>query len=239
MKNNLKVMLKRLDVTPDPNDFTAIISYMGRINRAGVIDAIIADGTEYKRDTIEAIVNRYNSKCAEFAVNGWTVDTGLVYMRAIVSGAFYGKKVDPKRNSVYVSVTQGADIRREAAQTQIEVLGEMPDVMYILQVINMQTKSPDGTLARGRNALVEGAYLKLTGTDPAVGVYLVNAETDAETKLDDDLIVTNDPSKLMLLIPAELPVGAYRLKVVTQFTGAGKLLKAPREAVFAQELTVI
>ena len=239
MKNILKVWLKKLDVTPDPNDFSAVISYMGSINKKGVVDALIADGTEHKRETIDAIVDRYNRKCAEFALNGWTVDTGLVYMRAVVSGVFYGKKVDPQRNSVYVSATQGLDIRKEAAQTQIDVLGEMPDVMYILQVTNMQTKTPDGTLTRGRNALVEGAYLKVTGTEPAVGVYLVNVETNSEIRLDNDMIVTNDPSKLLLLIPTELPEGVYRLKVATQFTGAGKLLKAPRETVFAQELTVI
>ena len=239
MKNTLKAWLRRLDVTPDPNDYSAVVSYMGSVNMKSVIDAIISDGIELKRETIEAAVNRYHRKCAEFVLNGWNVDTGLVYMRAIITGAFYGKKVDPTRNSVYVSVTQGAEIRKEVAQTQVEILGEMPDVMYILQVTNMQTKAADGTLARGRNALVEGAYLKVTGAEPAVGVYLINVETGQETKLDDDLLVTNDPSKLMLLIPADCPTGTYRLKVVTQFTGANKLLKAAREAVFAQELTVV
>jgi hypothetical protein len=238
MKNILKVWLRRLELTADPNDFSAVMSYMGRASMKTIIDAMMAEGIEQKRETIEAIVNRYNRKSAEFALNGWTVDTGLVYMRAIVSGAIYGKKLDSARNSVYVSVTQGADIRREAAQTQVEVLGEMPNVMYILQVTNMQTKAPDGTLTRGRNALVEGAYLRVAGDDPSIGVYLVNADNDAETKLDDDLLVTNDPSKL-LLIPADLPAGSYRLKVITQFTGAGKLLKAPREAIFDQELTVV
>ena len=239
MKNTLKAWLKRLDVTPDPNDYSAVVSYMGSINQKGVVDAIIADGIELKRETIEAAVNRYNRKCAEFALNGWNVDTGLVYMRAVITGAFYGKKVDPARNSVYVSITQGAEIRREVAQTQVEILGEMPDVMYILQVTNMQTKAADGTLTRGRNALVEGAYLKVMGAEPAVGVYLLNVENGQETKLDDDLIVTNDPSKLMLLIPADCPTGTYRLKVVTQFTAGNKLLKSAREVVFAQELTVI
>ena len=239
MANTLKVFLKKLDVTPDPNDFTGIVSYAGSLNRQGLIDAFMAEGTELKRETIESVVTRYNRLCATHALQGWTVDTGLVYMRAIVTGAFYGKKVDPERNSVYVAVTQSADIRREAAQTRIEILGEMPDVMYILQVTNMQSKASDGTLTRGRNAMVEGSYLKIAGDDPACGVYLTNAETGADVRLDADLVVTNDPSKLLLLIPADLPAGAYRLKVVTQFTSSNKLLKSPREAVFAQELTAL
>jgi hypothetical protein len=58
-------------------------------------------------------------------------------------------------------------------------------------------------------------------------------------KLGDDLIITNLPGKLLILIPADLEEGISRLKVVTQFTGGGKLLNVPRESVFGQELIVI
>jgi hypothetical protein len=54
-----------------------------------------------------------------------------------------------------------------------------------------------------------------------------------------DYLVTNNPSKLLILIPTDLEVGVYRLRIVTQFTGANKLLNAPRQVVFGQDLTVI
>ncbi len=239
MKNKLKVWLRKNLLTPDPNDYVAVVSPMGSINKKGLIDALVEEGVEIKRETLEDVISRYNRKSASYAVSGWNVDTGLVYMRPVVTGAIYGKRLDPAKNSVYVSVVQGVDIRKEAAQTEVEILGEMPDVMYILQVVNMQIKVADNTLSRGRNVQVEGAYIKVAGEDPSVGVYLVNVDNGAETKLEAEYVVTNEPSKLMLLIPADLAEGAYRLKVVTQFTGASKLLKSPREAVFGQELTVI
>ena len=238
MKNNLKIWLRKLDLTPDPNDYAAVVSYMGNVNKQKVIDALIAEGTDLKRETIEDVVNRYNRLCAFYALQGWTVDTGLVYMRAIVTGPFYNKKIDPARNSIYVSVTQGVDVRREVADTKIEILGEAPDTMYILQVVNTQSKMPDGTLTRGRTATIEGAYLKIAGDNPACGVYLTNVDTDVETKLPEDHLASNLPSKLMILVPAEIPTGNYRLKVVTQFTSASRLLNSPREAVF-EVLTVI
>ena len=41
--------------------------------------------------------------------------------------------------------------------------------------------------------------------------------------------MTNDPSKLTFIIPAELADGTYELKVTTQFSGNSKtLLKTPR-----------
>jgi hypothetical protein len=155
------------------------------------------------------------------------------------TGVFFGKKYDPAKNSVYVSATQGMEIRKELTDTEVEVLGEMPDVIQIYQVINLQTKVADGTLTRGRNAEIEGSYIKVTGDDPTVGVYLESVDGSVLYKLDADLIVVNNPSKLLLLIPAEWQPGVYRLKVVTQYTGAGKQLNAPRQAVFGRELMVI
>jgi hypothetical protein len=240
MKNVLKAWLKKNELTPDPNDMRAIVSPMGKINKSGLIDAIMEEGIELKRETVEDVVTRYNRVAASFAARGWNVDTGLVYLRAIITGVFLGKKYDPAKNSIYVSATQGMEIRKELADTEVEILGEMPDVMYIYQVTNLQTKTADGTLTRGRNAEVEGSYIRITGDDPSVGVYLESADAAGTSyKLDAGLIVTNNPSKLLLLIPGEWSPGVYRLKLVTQFTGSGKQLIAPRQTVFGQELTVL
>ncbi|MDR1866063.1 MAG: DUF4469 domain-containing protein [Bacteroidales bacterium] len=240
MKNILKVWLKKNELTPDPNDYTAVVSSAGSINKSGLIDAIMEEGAELERETIENAVTRYNRQAAKYSTSGWNVDTGLVYLRPTVTGALYGRKFDPEKNSVYISATQGLDIRRELAQTEVEILGEMPDVISILQVTNLQSKTADGTLTRGRNAQVDGTYIKIAGEDPSVGVYLIDATSGFETKLEPDYIVVNDRSKLLLLIPADLPAGSVcRLKVVTQFTAANKLLKAPRQVIFGQELTVI
>jgi hypothetical protein len=238
MKNILKAWLRKNELTPDPNDMIAVVSPMGKINKSGLIDAVMDEGIELKRETVEDVVARYNRMAARYAARGWNVDTGLVYLRAIVTGIFFGRKFDPAKNGIYVCATQGIAIRKELSDTEVEILGEMPDMIHIYQVTNLQTKTADGTLTRGRNVEVEGAYLRIAGDDPTVGVYLENIDGES-FKMDSSLIVVNNPSKLLLLIPSEWPAGTYRLKVVTQFTGSGKLLNAPRQAIFDQELTVI
>jgi hypothetical protein len=239
MKNILKALLRRNELTPDPNDFVAVVSPMGKIDKSGLIDAVIDEGVEIKRETVEDVINRYNRLAARFAARGWNVDTGLVYLRAIITGVFFGKKFDSAKNGLYVSATQGVEIRRELADTEVEILGEMPDIMNIYQVTNLQTKAADGTLTRGRNAEVEGSYIKIAGNDPSVGVYLENVDSGLEYKLDDEYIIVNNPSKLLILVPSELKTGVYRLKVVTQFAASSHFLKTSRETVFVQELTVI
>ncbi|MFT4070942.1 MAG: DUF4469 domain-containing protein [Dysgonamonadaceae bacterium] len=54
--------------------------------------------------------------------------------------------------------------------------------------------------------------------------------------MDADEIVTNNPSEVIIVIPA-LPSGVYTLEIVTQFT-VGILLKDPRIAIFSKVLTV-
>lgn len=239
MRNILKIWLRKNKLTPDPNDFSAVVSSMGSAGKKELIDDVMAEGTEHKRETVEDIVTRYNRKAADRVLNGWNVDTGLVYMRSVVTGVFYDRKFDHAKNSVYVSVTQGPDLRKQAGETEVQVLGEMPDVMYISRIVNMYTKAADSTLSRGRNAQVEGAYLRIAGDAPETGVYLVNVETNAEIKLEEEYIVVNDPGKLILLIPADIEEGVYQLKVVSQFTSSGKLLNAPRTVISQEELTVI
>ena len=239
MKNILKAWLRKNELTPDPNDMMAVVSSAGKINKSGLIDAIMEEGIELKRETVEDVVTRFNSVAASFAARGWNVDTGLVYLRVIITGLFFGKKYDPEKNGLYVSATQGVEIRKELENTEVEILGEKADLMDIFQVVNMQTKVADGTLTRNRNAQVEGSFIKLAGDDPAVGVYLENADDGTAYRFEDEYIVINNPGKLLLLIPSDMAVGVYRLRVATQYASSGHLLKTPREVVFAQELTIV
>ncbi|MDR2027136.1 MAG: DUF4469 domain-containing protein [Prevotellaceae bacterium] len=183
MKNILKAMLRKNELTTDPNDYIATVSSMGKIDKSGLVDAIMDEGVEIKRETVEDVISRYNRMAASYAVRGWNVDTGLVYLRPVITGAFSGKKFDPAKNGLYVSATQGVEIRRELADTEVEILGETPDAINIYQVTNLQTKTADGTLTRGRNAEVEGSYIKIAGSDASVGVYLENVDNGQAYRL--------------------------------------------------------
>jgi hypothetical protein len=91
MKNILKAWLKKNELTPDKKDFTAVVSSMGSINQAGLIEAIREEGAELSAETLNDVITRYNRHAAQYAVSGWNVDTGLVYLRPVIIGVFYDK----------------------------------------------------------------------------------------------------------------------------------------------------
>ena len=71
-----------------------------------------------------------------------------------------------------------------------------------------------------------GKNIKLAGEDLAVGITLTNEEESF--KISEEDIVVNHPSKLILLIPKDMPEGGYELTITTQYGSGGRLLKAPR-----------
>jgi len=127
MKKTLKAWLKKNQLTPDPNDFSASVVSLGSVDVTTIIDELVNEGMEVKRETAVDIVTRFNRKAADLALSGYNVNTGLVYMRSIVKGTFYNKTWNPDVNSVYVSITQGFDLRQAVADTAVEILGEQAD----------------------------------------------------------------------------------------------------------------
>jgi hypothetical protein len=45
MKNILKIWLKKNELTPDPNDYTGIVSSMGSVGKSDLIDDVMEEGT--------------------------------------------------------------------------------------------------------------------------------------------------------------------------------------------------
>jgi hypothetical protein len=238
MKNILKAWLKKNQLTPDPNDYTASVVSNGSVGVDQIIKEIIADGIELKSDTILNALTRFNSKAASLALSGYNVNTGLVYMRPVIKGPFYGKTWDPEVNSVYISITQGVDLRTAVAETTVEILGEQSDPLEIYSISDQTTGKTDGTLTKGRIAEIKGSYLKIAGDNQACGIAFVNTTTQESTKLPTTDIVTNEPSRLLIYVPATLVAGEYELTVTTQYSGGGNLLKQPRTATFGTLVTV-
>lgn len=215
-------------VTPDPTDKIFVLENTGKADINKVYEEMRNEDTGLRPETIVHVVTLFERVCARLLMNGWQLNTGLFYAVPRLTGIVYGGKWNSEKNSIYVSFTQDKVIREEIAKTNISILGEKANVMYIIEVEDRKTGQKNGLMTPGRNFFVRGANLKVTGTDAAVGVTLT-AEDKTVVKLDDDQITTNNPSELTLLIPADLKDGKYTLTITTQYSGQ-KILKEPRSA---------
>ena len=96
--------------------------------------------------------------------------------------------------------------------------------------LDAATRATNLSATAGRNFTVLGKNIKVAGTDASVGITLTASEGGSVTKLDADMLVVNDPSRLIILLPSGLKDGEYTLTVTTQFVAGKTLLKSPRQA---------
>jgi hypothetical protein len=238
MERKLKAWLKPNLLTPENNDFNAIVDSFGSIAPNGIIAELAAEGMELKPETVLDVVTRYNRKCIDFVLRGYNVSTGIVYMRPTIKGVFYDKTWHADRNHLHVSISQGADLRAAVAETTVEIIGEHPDPIALFGITDLSTGKTDGTLTKGFNAELTGTYIKITGEDAACGIYLCNVNNGEETKIDPSYIAVNDPSRVLIIVPPALAAGTYDLRITTQFTAAGKTLKSPRSVTLSYPVDI-
>ena len=227
MQNVLKGWLIDNTVTADNlTDKILQLESAGNATIDDIIDEMLKQDTGLRIETLRHSISLYNRVVTNLILSGVSVNTGLFYAVAKLTGVVESGVWNKEKNSIYVSFTQGKELREAIAKTAVNILGEKSNVMYILETEDRKTGLRDGTATAGRNLFVRGAMLKVVGDDPEVGVTLTNA-SGVKTKLEEDMITTNKPSELTLLVPADLPNGEYTLTVTTQFS-TGAVLKAPR-----------
>lgn len=228
-KNILKAWLVDNTVTAD--DKTDKIFQLESARTADlsyIIDRMAAKNPGVLRGTMEMIVKLHNEVVAEEVLNGVSVNTGLFRAVAQFRGTAVNDAWDPSKDSVYVSFTQGKTLRESIADTTVQVLGDRPAKFYIGSTSDVATKATDYSATAGRNLTLYGKNILPAGDDPSVGITLTNTETQAVTKLTEDMIAVAEPSRLVILIPAGLDDGEYTLTVTTQYSGGARPLVNPR-----------
>ncbi|MRM82826.1 DNA-binding domain-containing protein [Riemerella anatipestifer] len=237
--NTLKAWLRpNLLTKDDPNDFVAVPLSAGSLGITEIIEALKKEGIEIKTETVVDIITRFNRKASELVLSGYSVNTGLVYMRPAIKGVFYDKTWDKEKHSVYVNVHQSTDLRKAANDTKVEILGEQSSPMSVFSITDKATGKADGTLTKGKNAEIKGTYIKIDGNDPKNGIVFRNLDTQKEVKLLAEDIALNEPSRVLILVPADLEAGNYELSITTQFSRGNASLKEPRTEVLSTPVIV-
>lgn len=228
MKKVLQGWLVDNTVTPDnKNDKILILKSSGSLTLNDVIDEMLKQDTGLRIETLRHSITLYHRVLMDLILNGYSVNTGLFRAAVQFTGVIEGGIWDKNKNSIYVLLTQDKGLREAIAETSVTILGEKPDVQYILETQDIKTGRRDGSATAGRILKVVGNMLKVVGDNPAVGITLTDADGTA-TKLDNDMIDTNNPKLLSILIPATLKEGEYTLTVTTQFSRGSQFLKEPR-----------
>lgn len=228
MEVTLKAWITDNSITIDNKEDKILIpETVGSVSLSGIYKEMKTEDTGLREETIRHVTDLFQRVVTRLVLSGYNVNTGLFYAAPKITGIIEQGKWNPEKNAIYVSITQGKQLREAIAKTHVQILGEKANRMYIAGSEDTSTRAEDGTCTPGRNLVLTGHMLKIAGNNSSVGVTLINSQ-GAETKLPEDMIVVNNPSQLIVLLPTNLEAGKYELKVTTQHSGGKNLLKEPR-----------
>ncbi|MDR2126390.1 MAG: DUF4469 domain-containing protein [Prevotellaceae bacterium] len=223
-------------LTDRKDDYTAQTHPKVSYNREQFIDLMLQRGTLMTKTDALAVLNNIEETAAYIIQNGGTLNLPLLNTGFSITGIFDGSTdvFDPHRHHLHVNISKGTLLRsleQEVKLTKVNVSSPQPQ---ILEVKDSVSGKIDEVLTAGGAVEIDGVNIKISGENPACGLYFVN-ENGTETKAVT--LIYNKPSSVLALIP-QLPSGNYHVKIVTQYS-VGKDLKDPKTTIFGDVLQVL
>ncbi|MDR1073061.1 MAG: DUF4469 domain-containing protein, partial [Treponema sp.] len=182
-------------------------------------------------------VNAYFDEAFYQLADGFSVENGYFSIHPKIGGTFdhADAKADKEKNPVDFAFRKRQELRNAISRITVEIEGAAESGAYIAEVLDVTSGASDERLTAGGVVTILGSRVKIAGDDPSCGLYLVPA--DGSTIKVTGNLVDNQRSRIAAQLPALSP-GLYRVRILTQFSGGGALLKDPRSIDYGVELTV-
>jgi hypothetical protein len=238
--HKIKAWLHPNVLTKNPDDLFARVASERTVKTKEICESSVSrGGADISAAAIEHAVTLFLKEMAYLLCDGFSVNTGYFTATVLIKEPFDSptEKFDTKKHYVLFDFHQGTLLRKELEFVEVEILGVADTTLHVVQVTDVKTGSVNDLLTPNRNLRIAGSKIKIVGTDESIGVYFVNQDTTERTKVDPSEFVTNNPSELIIVIPALLS-GTYKLEVTSQYA-VGSILKEPRTTVFDRMLTVL
>ena len=218
----------------DPNDKFFVVHSQGTADQDRIIDEVMDVQPGLERETIKMALEVTNRVIMKLLLQGMRINNGLYVMELSCKGITTDGTWNPEVNKLQINFTPTKELREILDSTTVKVVGEKPVATYLA---GGESAQGSGFIVKaGRSLTLRGKNIKVSGTDPSVGITLTSKTDDTIVKIEEDMMVQNDPSKVVFIVPSTTADGEYELKLVTQYSTGSKMLKEPRTII--RDLTV-
>jgi hypothetical protein len=230
----LKYSLVENWLSARPNAHSAKTRSMEVANRENIIARMLEKNPLLTRNDILVVLNSFEEEIVETLIEGSTLNLPLFNTSFSISGVFDGVQdnFDKERHKLNINLTKGCLLRDAEKYVQFEKTEAITPQPTILAIKD----SLSGTVNKKLTAMgvveLQGSNLKIAGDDPSCGLWFIGKK-DVETKAE--IIIENKPSMLIAVVP-DLDKGSYWIKLVSQHTIGGRILKHPKLCIYSKKL---
>jgi hypothetical protein len=226
-------------LTPAPDDYMAQPVDVRTHDLPAIFKRIAARYPGLTPTQISSAVNEFFEEIRMITEEGETVNTPLLNTQFSTPGVYSGAmdSFDAKRHSLKLNLAPGKLLRESVKKVKLEKVVVSEPLPHILEVKDVVSESVNETLTPGGVLQLRGSRLKFLPSEENNGVFLID-EQGVATKLS--VIVENKPARIMMMLPADLPQGAYFAEVRTTYSGgSAKPVRTLKTNRFYKELTVL
>ena len=235
-KNNKKV-LHRVRVKLYPNHLPNVKGkYIARTYHQDslTIEDICASlkirgGFTGNYDDLVNHVRQFFDEAAYKLCDGFSVNTGYFSVHPVFGGTFDSEndEYDRKKHPISFRFNARAKLRAIVKNVNVIIDGLADNNGGIYEFFDYESDSINETATPGSMFQLTGHKIKVSGNDPAVGVYFVSEDDPADEVKVKSSLVTNAVSRIVSIVPP-LKSGAWRAAIRTQYSRGSFQLKEPK-----------
>lgn len=215
-------------LTPDPNDYMAMVTPTRIVELEGVINRMIERGSTVTRADILSVFEDFQMALESLMAEGTNVNLPFGNYSSSIKGVFDGASdnFDPSRHQVLPVVNPGSRLR-DCYRVGIAVTKQESSLPTpnLLEYLDINSGERNSLLTKGGMGQIMGHRLKFDLADSQQGIFLIDQKRK-ETRITT--VGENKPSRLMFVLPATLGTGDYELEVRAKINNAfrsGKLIQ--------------
>jgi hypothetical protein len=196
----------------DSEELVARVVPEGCLGDEDVLEMVLRRSNGLSRSEVEAVLEEYSLALEYLLRQGYSVHTSLMKLDVSIKGKFRNEKdrFHPRRHKLRLNITPGKRLRKllkgETAY-RIEPSAPHPCITGLAHFEPQQAKHQ---IRPAMLLSLSGHRLKVNPEAEDEGIYLRN-EQRQEQKIQQ--LVTNTPSQLVFLLPADLPAATYALQL--------------------------
>ena len=227
------------------NEFYLTADTRGTLTTPDIIRRLEARGIATLNVNGEAFVTLFLEECARAVAEGYNVVTPLFRASLSLRGKVFandlGHTLDPERLTVGVNLRAGKAAREAVSGLRVTPYQQPGLSGPVIQSVVDPTRGEEGKLTPGCMVLLKGLRMAVKGEDSSVGVYFTSLEDEGvEVHIPASKIFPNKPKRLQFMLPQEVGMGEWKVRVVTQ-TGANRHyeMRMPSEGQYEWTVEVI
>jgi hypothetical protein len=239
-KNTVFVELYDLTLSERVDDHFGRVVTAKSLHEDDLINIAVKQRTDLNPTTLRASLDILKEIAIKEIANGASVQFGLGFFSLDVRGIFIGDHAqwNPEVNSLHVKTAAGVELRTAIKGVHINVRGMASSGTVVNTLIDKSSGEENTRLTPGGGVNLTGSKIRIAGESADNGIRFIDQNSGTEYPVPMESVLVNDPKKVTFIVPADLPVGDYKLSLTTQFSTAATTLKEPRTYLFDYVLAV-